>query len=687
MENLSKQSRSVSVALPENETHLTLEQDQFLSLSAACQELGISEATGRNWIRLGKLTPSYVQKNSKYFKKDYILSLKNDIANGKNRALKSRRNKKFVSGRGLYGYYVSDSSSGTASVRQTLDLLSASHIPLDTLLIRFLLAEAAIQMITQRFSLQPAHLLDYLEGNADIINYAMLLDDLVQDKEAARKVCILNPQLFSVSYNWEPNEDILGLLYISCQNLKDRKATGSYYTPTSVVKKLVGNLDIHRGDEVRILDPCCGTGNFLLQLPDGIPPENIFGNDTDSISIYLTRINLALKYRFQETEVLYHNFTIQDYLLDYDKTAFDFVIGNPPWGFLFTPEQRKSLDREYCTCKGKNPESYDLFIEKAIKSVKQNGIVSFILPEAILNVKSHFPIRSALTDSGSIEYLEYLGNVFHGVQCPCIILQFSKTQRAMSCIGMKVTIPGETFTIQTKRKINPEHFSFALNDAQYQVLEKLESLKHVEFLEKKAIFALGIVTGDNKKYITSEKKTDNELVLKGSDLLKYRFTPSNHYIEFRPDAFQQVAPTEYYRAEEKLLYRFICNQLVFAYDNKQTLSLNSCNILIPQIEGMNCKYIMAVLNSRISQFFFQKKFYSVKVLRTHIEKIPIPNASEDCQKHIVDLVNRLEKSTDIKVITSLYEEIDALLQELFQLSEEEYSIIKKAVDQDNKFLY
>ena len=94
-----------------------------------------------------------------------------------------------------------------------------------------------------------------------------------------------------------------------------------------------------------------------------------------------------------------------------------------------------------------------------------------------------------------------------------------------------------------------------------------------------------------------------------------------------------------YRAKEKLLYRFICNQLVFAYDDKKTLSLNSCNIVIPKIEKLQAKYILAILNSRIAQFIFNKKFDSVKILRAHIESIPIPNASEKQQNEIIKIVD------------------------------------------------
>ena len=55
------------------------------------------------------------------------------------------------------------------------------------------------------------------------------------------------------------------------------------------------------------------------------------------------------------------------------------------------------------------------------------------------------------------------------------------------------------------------------------------------------MFLLGIVTGNNKKYIDTEKREDNEVILKGSDLYKYKFHPTSNYIVFQPELFQQVA--------------------------------------------------------------------------------------------------------------------------------------------------
>ena len=64
------------------------------SLKELCEQLSISIATGRNWVKLGKITPQYIKNGVPYFDKKHIAIIENEIRSGKNVALKSRRNKK-----------------------------------------------------------------------------------------------------------------------------------------------------------------------------------------------------------------------------------------------------------------------------------------------------------------------------------------------------------------------------------------------------------------------------------------------------------------------------------------------------------------------------------------------------------------------------------------------------------------
>ena len=206
-------------------------------------------------------------------------------------------------------------------------------------------------------------------------------------------------------------------------------------------------------------------------------------------------------------------------------------------------------------------------------------------------------------------------------------------------------------------------------------MEKAACQGHMVFLKNQADFALGIVTGNNKALLKKEKEGKAELVLKGADIQKYKISPSKCFLAYEPENFQQCAKESYYRAKEKLLYRFIGRQLVFAYDSQQRLSLNSCNILIPHVPGMDMKYIMAVLNSSAAQFLYSRKFHSLKVLRAYLEQIPIP-AAPDRQGEIVSLTETILGETDAEKWLLYYREIDRLGADAYGYTGQEYQEIQ-----------
>ena len=241
-----------------------------LTLKELCDELSISIATGRNWIKLGKLTPEYTEKKTPYFSRIYVETLRTELQSGKNKALKSRRNKKFVSGNFLYNSYVSEQCKNIMTLQKLLVLASDNGIDLSITTIQLLVADCALHLFISKNNIPLKEhnnlLLKFLLKQLSIGEYDCLIFDLIEDIDSAICFCKKYPLLFNMDYIYEENEDILGLIYISCKNIGNRKATGSYYTSTKVVRKLISKLDFQENQ--KILDPCCGTGNFLLQLPE-----------------------------------------------------------------------------------------------------------------------------------------------------------------------------------------------------------------------------------------------------------------------------------------------------------------------------------------------------------------------------------------------------------------------------------
>ncbi len=192
-------------------------------------------------------------------------------------------------------------------------------------------------------------------------------------------------------------------------------------------------------------------------------------------------------------------------------------------------------------------------------------------------------------------------------------------------------------------------------------------------LKNNADWALGIVTGDNKKFIKNTRDEGYEEIFKGKDINKYSLSDASNYIKFEPEKFQQVAPVEKYRANEKLIYKFISNKLVFAYDDEQKLTVNSANILIPKLNNCPTKVVLALLNSSLYQFIYLKKFNTIKVLRGNLEELPLPEFSKATISEIVSLVDEVQIN-EIEITV-----IDNYIFDLFNITKIEKDHIKNSI--------
>lgn len=654
-------------------------EEEKISITQVCELLSISQATAKNWIRLGKLK---IGSDGKTFDKKYIEALISEIKSGKDNRLKSRRNKKSVSGKVLYKDYIKNNHNREI-VESILD--ACNQITEDEL--RVILANFAIQLYQQSVGIVVS---DYLlfEGKSDITDndvFNGLIKDLLGNVDVSR-ITLTNIQAaLNSKVQLVPLEDTLGFAYISLRDLSHRKQTGAYYTPEKTVNTLICNLKNCVNAQNKILcDPCCGTGNFLIGLVgNGVKIENLYGQDIDEISILITRINMFLLDNSITKEQLYSQFVCGDTLSNTFSRKFSVVLGNPPWGYAFNKEETAYLTANYITAKNKGMESYDLFIEKGLSMLEEGGYLAYVLPEAILSVNSHQQARKLIVKNTAFKFISYLGNAFSGVQCPAIILGVQKGFHGATK-GCRIGLNNEEFIINENRSVDSTSFSFNMCDEEYDCLQAISLVRNAKYLANNAKFALGIVTGNNKEYITNEKVDGMEVVLKGSDIFRYAMKETDNYIQFAPEKFQQVAPTEMYRAEEKLLYRFIAEVPVFTYDNQQTLSLNSCNILIPRIEGMNIKYILAILNSSVAAYFINKKYNSVKLLRSHIESLPIPMVSAEKQNDIIKKVDHIMNSSEN--ISGPYEDLDGDIMALYGLTVEQTDIIRTSLRGKASFL-
>lgn len=645
--------------------------EKYIDIDETVSLLGVSSATVRNWIRHQYLTPHTHLGNKMLFKFLEIQDLKQKIVSGEINRLSKRANKRHSTSLFIPEEYA-ENRDLIDLVQRIINKLNAECLDKNTLLFSIILNFLRDRKLVS---------FDEVKSESDIACKNDVIKEEIKwwyEKTDGRICEDKYNELFFLGLPFV--DDVLGLIYQSIRFEGSKAEAGAYYTPKQIVNEIVN--DCVKVNSL-VLDPCCGTGQFLLSALDIVKdPTKVWGFDIDETAVRLARINLLVKFPalnftpnifcknallIEETNNLFSNENIP---------LFDAVITNPPWGVHFSQVDSEKLKRIYPNIK--SGESFSYFIETGLRLLKKGGFLSFVLPESILNVKVHKDIRSAIIHYTTIREIKYLNRIFKNVFTPVIKITL---QKAETNNNEFVAISGETVcnVDQSRLKNNSDYtFDVFTNNYDISVFDKVYSLEHIT-LSNNAEWALGVVTGNNREYLLDRKSEDCEPILTGKNIKKFVTTEPDNFIKFAPEKFQQVAPEYKFRAKEKLIYKFISKELIFCYDENQTLTLNSANILIPKIKNYPIKTILALFNSTLYQFLFQKKFGALKVLKGDLERLPLPVISEQSHQRIEKLVNKLLEAKLSKSRLKDFQKLDEYISDIFSLSKKENDYIKENV--------
>ncbi len=457
--------------------------------------------------------------------------------------------------------------------------------------------------------------------------------------------------------------DILGLVYQSYLREGKKNIIGSYYTPHRIAYNMTKDFVFSNNET--FFDPCCGSGAFLLTI-NTKTPNQIFGVDNDEIAVFISKINLLLKYN--DTEFIPQIYCL-DFLIGYSimqqhpilRRKFDYIATNPPWG---------AMQRENDPCSIASKETFSCFFIKAFQQLKDGGTIRFLFPDSILNVKAHKDIRQFILKEAGLVSITLYDGTFSGVTTRYVDIKCGK---GVCKDQFNVYSNNEEKVIKIKTVYETEDMVFnLLSDDDLSIIRLVKSRGN--FSLKNSIWGLGVVTGDNKGKLFPEHHNGMEKIYTGKEIQPYILLPAKNYILYDRANLQQVAKEEIYRAPEKLVYKFISNKLTFAYDNNASLFLNSSNILIPKIPSMSIKTVMAFLNSSLFQFVYLKLFGQIKVLRGNLEELPFPEISKIDDSQISALVDGVLNGDVEK-----QESIEKYIFSIYGLTEKQISYIKKTV--------
>lgn len=198
------------------------------------------------------------------------------------------------------------------------------------------------------------------------------------------------------------------------------KLKGKFYTPRPLAEWIVFYLSGHFKTPIAALEPSCGNGVFI----NALDTSSIAVNHLDVVEIEEAATKLITKpSTIEKIEI-----TNEDFLFWNTDKRYDLVIGNPPYIV------KKRLENEQVLrCKDihikhdlANKEISNIWTSFVLKSsdyLNENGVLAFVLPTEILQVKYAEEIRQYLISNFQrIEIITFRHLAFDGIEQDTVVL-------------------------------------------------------------------------------------------------------------------------------------------------------------------------------------------------------------------------------------------------------------------------
>jgi hypothetical protein len=498
-------------------------------------------------------------------------------------------------------------------------------------------------------------------------------------------------------------DETLGRVYESSLERRARgarKSAGVYYTPEHVVRYMVdgtiGQLLERRRDgastRIRILDPACGSGSFLLGAFErlvawhderGARPldverrievllDGVFGVDLDPRAVEVTKLSLALAAiggrtpdptaSLRALARLDDNIRCGNSLVatEFDYAAsfadvfaeggFDVVLGNPPYvsyggrqAVELPAETRRYFERHYES--GGWATAHSLFMERSAKHLSR-GLVSFIVPDQVGHLAGYRGLREILGREGHVTEVRYWGeNVFKGVVTPSLTFVLDRATRAKVRTTRVLDGDGSEHRVRIE---GGEPWTAPRGST------LLDKLRQKSISIRPYLADCGVRTTDAKKQVVRLLGARGKCVpvLEGRQIGRYSCAPPEVAVRLAAGPRVYMSRAEKY-AKARFLIRQTAAYPIVGPREHATYFRNSLHALYAPDNGWDVRYVVGLLNSKLLRFAYvatvrearQRAFPQVKL--GPLGALPIRalrlDVQAEKQQHdgLVDLVARM----------------------------------------------
>ena len=469
-------------------------------------------------------------------------------------------------------------------------------------------------------------------------------------------------------------------------------------------KRLLDQLHQYRDWllQITILDPACGSGAFLnaaLQflmaehrlidemeakvagsslvfqdVENSILENNLFGVDINEESVEIAQLALWLRTAkpHRKLNTLSENIKCGNSLISdptiagekafnwqeqfpkvFEKGGFDVVIGNPPY---IPTERIASADKsyyeeEYQSAYGRI-NVYPLFYERGLTLLKDNGLLGYITPYTLMKNQYYVEARRFILDNCTLLCLADFSGfpVFEDAAVDSIILILQKQiyKKAVPYLfinNIKDFTNGLYSIHEAMQSDILQHSDLSFSNIGSSFDFKKVSVGCVK-LGEIVNFKQGIITGNNKKFLTKQESNKTKKVITGSDFNRYALKWHNDYVIYDEKELHRPRVPGIFEVEEKLLLRQTGAFPICMIDTESYYTLDTVHNGTIIDKRFNLKYVMCLVNSTLHRYLYEssvnesgKVFAQVKII--YIYPLPIKVVDETIQQPFITLADTM----------------------------------------------
>lgn len=349
--------------------------------------------------------------------------------------------------------------------------------------------------------------------------------------------------------------------------------------------------------------------------------------------------------------------------------GFDIVIGNPPYVVV------KKTDFPSYEWNG---DLYKMFFEKGIKDlINESGILSYITPKFFLVNKDDEDMRKFFMNKMNLISLT-LCNPFDVVTEN--VITYIEKGYTKSIIPIYKHYPSE----KAFKRIEDLDIEYSRANPYSEMVLEIPSVVITLLSKIKASHPIfkNVTTSKRGAEVSKNYLRGNDaglLSLIGMDMKKYSISCDSTYLDYN-------------HKEYKRLKSFFDNDLIYLRRVDSCLEATTSNFhygFNKNVYGIqvtndqyNLYYVLAILNAKIVDFYYKKKFSTKKEdvfpeIQTYLyEELPIPAASKKQQSLFVDIVTTiLRKKSEGADTVNEENAIDILAYHLYGLTYDEILIV------------